>query len=108
VLELPVTFRPEAQEDLGRIFDRIFAVSRNVGTAEHFVRRIRDRCARIGLLPFGGRARHDLGPGLRLTSFERSVLNAYRVEPDRVEIINLFGRGRDYEGFYRSIVPPLS
>ncbi len=100
VLELPVTFRPMARDDLANIFDRVLAVSQNVATAERFVRRIRNRCARIGRLPFGGRARDDLAPGLRLTNFERSVVIAYRVEPDRVDITNLFGRGRDYEGFY--------
>ncbi len=102
MLELPVTFRPEAQDDLERIFDRVLVVSQSIGTAEDVVRRIRSRCARIGLLPFGGRARDDLGPGLRLTNFDRSVVIAYQVKPDRVEITNLFGRGRDYEGFYTS------
>ena len=57
VLELPVTFRPMARDDLANIFDRVLAVSQNVATAERFVRRIRN-------------------------------------------ITNLFGRGRDYEGFY--------
>lgn len=30
---------------------------------------------------------------------------AYTVERDRVEIVNLFGRGRDYERFYAAADP---
>ena len=100
MLELPVTFRPEATEDLARLFEHVLTASQDVTTAEQFVRRVRNRCARIGRLPFGGRLRDDLSPGLRLTNFERSVVIAYRVEADRVDITNLFGRGRDYQGFY--------
>lgn len=87
-------------EDLAQLFDRVLKIGQDVATAEQFVRRIRNRCARIGLLPIGGRARDDLGPGLRFTTFERSVVIAYRVDTNRVEITNLFGRGRDYQRFY--------
>ncbi|WP_308737931.1 type II toxin-antitoxin system RelE/ParE family toxin [Rhizobium sp. TH2] len=65
-----------------------------------FVRRIRARCSRIGDVPNGGRAREDLEPGLRVVPFEHSALIAYKVEPDRVRIVNVFYGGRDFERFY--------
>lgn len=66
------------------------------------MQRIKDRCERIGDAPHGGRPREDLEPGLRTVPFESSALIAYRVEPDRMRITNVFYSGRDFEAFYRS------
>jgi toxin ParE1/3/4 len=96
-----VRFRREAARDLLSIFFYIEELSRNTTTARDYVRRIRDRCERIGHAPLGGRPRDDLVPGLRTVAFERSVVIAYLVVEQRVEIVNMFYGGRNYEALYR-------
>lgn len=99
---LPVEFQPEASADLAANFRGVLDVSRSAATAEGFVRRIVDRCERIGDAPRGGRSRDELRVGLRTVPFERSTVIAYVVESDRVLIANVFHGGRDYEALYRS------
>jgi toxin ParE1/3/4 len=61
---LRVEFRPSANVDIATIFEYIFEASRSSAIAGRFIRRIRDRCERIGDVPSGGRPRDDLAPGL--------------------------------------------
>lgn len=105
VRRLPVAYRTEAQNDLHDIFRVILLASRNLPTSRRFVQRIKDRCERIGDAPRGGRPRDDLEPGLRTVPFEHKAVIAYRVEPDRVRITNVFYGGRDFEALYRSHDP---
>ena len=102
---LPVSYRTEAQDDLRDIFRMVLLASRNVPTARGFVQRIKDRCERIGDAPHGGRPRDDLEPGLRTVPFEHTAVIAYRVEPNRVRITNVFYGGRDFEALYRGHEP---
>lgn len=98
---LEVRFRPTALEDMESIYLFVFRASASRQVAENFVNRILERCRRIGDAPFGGPAREDLEPGLRIASFERSAVIAYLVEESCVRITNVFYGGRDYEAFYR-------
>jgi toxin ParE1/3/4 len=98
---LRVEFRPSANVDIATIFEYIFEGSQSSAVALRFIRRIRDRCERIGDVPLGGRPRDDLAPGLRTVPFERSAVIAYIVEGDAVQITNIFYGGRDYEAIYR-------
>ncbi len=91
--------------DLSDIFEVVWQVSRNLTTAKGFVRRIRNRCTRIGDAPHGGRPRDDLEPGLRTVPFEHSAVIAYRVEPERVLITNVFYGGQDFEALFRDHAP---
>ena len=97
---LRVRYRPEAYADLENIFRFVVRISSNQITAEHFVKRIKARCDRIGNVPYGGRPRDDLEPGLRTVPFESSAVVAYKVEDNCVRITNIFYGGRDYEAFY--------
>ena len=97
---LRVLYRPEAYADLEDIFRFVLRIGGNQITAERFVRRIKARCDKIGILPFGGRSRDDLAPGLRTVPFERRAIIVYKVEPNCVRIVNVFYGGRDYEAFY--------
>ncbi|MFY9290186.1 MAG: type II toxin-antitoxin system RelE/ParE family toxin [Methylorubrum rhodinum] len=99
---LRVELQPEALRDLADIFRIVLHVSQNVPTAQGFVKRIRDRCQRIGDAPRGGRPRDDLEPGLRTVPFENTAVIAYRIEPGRVLVTNVFYGGRDFEALYRS------
>ncbi|GJE71357.1 hypothetical protein CHKEEEPN_2903 [Methylorubrum podarium] len=105
VRRLRVEFQPDALADLADVFRTVLHVSRNLAVARGFVRRIRDRCARIGDAPHGGRPRDDLEPGLRTVPFEHSAVIAYRVEGDRVRVVNVFYGGRDFEALYRGHAP---
>ena len=97
---LKVAYRPEAREDLKNIYFSVLRASQNKTTALRFYERIRDRCERIGLVPFGGRPRNDLGHGLRMAPFEHSAVIIYKVEAHCVRIANVFYGGQDYETFY--------
>ena len=96
-----VRYRPEAVAGLEEIFRFVLRVSRSRITAERFVTRILARCRRIGDLPFGGRARDDIAPGLRTVPLEHRAVIAYMVEVDSVRILNVFYGGRDYASLYR-------
>lgn len=102
---LRVKLQPEAFADLTDIFREVLRISQNLPTARGFVKRIRDRCARIGDAPHGGRPRDDLEPGLRTVPFEHTAVIAYRVEADRVRVTNIFYGGRDFESLYRGHEP---
>ena len=97
---LDVVLSRDALEDLQDIYVWIAANGTGPITAERYTRRIEDRCAEIGAAPGVGREREDLLPGLRLLVFERRVTIAYRIWNDTVEVLNIFGAGRDYEAFY--------
>ena len=98
---LEVFLREEALADLADIYNHIARVSGSPVTAIGFVRRIKARCERIGIVPMGGVARNDLQPGLRTVPFEHSAVIAYVVEDDQVSVTNVFYGGRDYEALYR-------
>jgi len=90
--------RPTAEADLEDIYRYIAERSGNPDTAIGYVRRIREWCEHLLTFPNAGRARDDLRPGVRLTSFERRVVIVYRVLPsDDVEIGRVFYGGRNYE-----------
>jgi toxin ParE1/3/4 len=101
VRHLKVAYRPEAIADLGEIYRYVALKSQNRTVAEDFVKRIKVRCSRIGMVPEGGRPRDDLEPGLRTVPFEHSAVIAYKVEADCVRIGNVFYGGQDYETLYR-------
>lgn len=97
---LKVILRAEATKDLDEIYRYIVRVSGSPETAIRFIRRMKQRCKRIGNVPYGGRPRDDLESGLRTVPFESSAVVAYKVEADCVRITNIFYGGRDYEAFY--------
>ncbi|WP_348649087.1 MULTISPECIES: type II toxin-antitoxin system RelE/ParE family toxin [Rhizobium] len=66
-----------------------------------YAKRIRDRCERIGDAPFGGAARPELGEGIRMAVFERSIVILYLVQGERVRITNIFSGGQDDETLLR-------
>ena len=96
-----VVLRQAAQNDLRDIFERVLEISGNRETARRFTLRILQRCRRIGNVAYGGRPRDDLFSGLRTVPFEHSAVIAYLVT-DKVEIVNVFYGGRDYEALYEA------
>ena len=94
-----VTFRASAERDLDAIF-RFIALD-SPRHAIDFTRRIRDHCVSLGEFPERGIRRYDLADGMRTISLERRVLIAYRVLPDRVQIVQICYGGRDIERLMR-------
>ena len=98
---LPVEYRPTAAADLENIFTYVLSKSRNPVTAIGYTDRIFARCESIGDAPFGGVSRSDLGEGIRMVPFEKSVVILYVVEQHHVSITNVFAGGMDYEALLR-------
>ncbi|WP_438749548.1 type II toxin-antitoxin system RelE/ParE family toxin [Pararhizobium sp. O133] len=96
-----IEYRPSAQRDIESIADYIFERTGSAVTALHYVRRLRDRCRKICSAPFACIARNDLGDGIRMAVFERSVVILYVVEKKCVCITNIFSGGKDYEALLR-------
>jgi len=96
-----VVFRPHAVADLAEIHAWIVDAGGASATAAAFVARIVAFCEKIGSMAHAGRLRDDLWPGLRTFPFEKRTVIAYRLAGDRVEIVNIFHGGRDYEALYR-------
>jgi toxin ParE1/3/4 len=90
--------RPAAEADLDDIYRYIAEQSGSPERAIRYVRRVREWCDHLLIFPEAGRARDDLRPGARLTTFERRVVIAYMIlPPDDVEIGRVFYGGRNYE-----------
>lgn len=79
----PVTFSPQARQDLIEIGDYIAYDSR--ANARRFVARLQDRCKRIGDVPLSYPSREDLVPGLRMAPLGRYVI-FFRVLDDAIRI----------------------
>lgn len=103
---LEVVYREDASLSFEAIASFIIINGASIETAERFIARIKARCERIGDVPLGGRPRDDLSPGLRTVPFEDSAVIAYIVLEDRVEIVDIFYGGRDYEALYHEPDPP--
>ena len=85
----------QAQADLDDIFD--FIAADNPRRARSYVEEITQTCRGLCDSPLIGTARPDLQPDLRIMTFRRRVVIAYRVMADRLEILRVFSGGRDYE-----------
>ena len=102
---LRVKFKPEAIAELRAIFEYVREIAGSVRVAQGFTQRIKARCDRIGDIPLGGRPRDDLAKGLRTVAFERSVIIAYRVTAESVEVTNVFYGWRDYGALFSEHTP---
>lgn len=100
-----VVLREGAVSDLTEIYDYIVRSGGSRGAALRIIRRIRERCQRIGDVPNAGRSRDDLTPGLRTVPFEGRAVIAYLVIDLQVRITNVFYGGRDFEALYASESP---
>ena len=100
-MRLDVELDSSARNDLVEIWEYISENSVSDTIADRSVERIKASCDKIGNAPYGGRARDDILPGVRLVPFERSAVILYVVETERVLIKKIFYGGRDYEALMR-------
>lgn len=82
--------RPEAETDLREI--RTHIASDNAERAHRVILRLLDRCRILNRTPYAGRARPDLGEGLR-SLVERPYLILYRLAADETAEIVAFVHG---------------
>lgn len=91
-----VSFAPEAEADLGSIYEGI-ADRAGPNVALGYVERLHGSCLSLGLASERGTRRDDIRPGLRTIGFERRVTIAFKVDPGSVLVLRLFYGGQDWE-----------
>lgn len=89
----PVVWRYRAQAQLDALYDWI-AGRADPETAIAYVRAIRTHATGLETFPDRGTPRDDIGPGIRTTVYRHRTVIAYRVLPDRVEIVALVHGGQ--------------
>jgi toxin ParE1/3/4 len=90
-----LTYRPRAEEDLEAIYR--FIAQDSPARAFSFIERIQKRCDLLRDSPEQGRVRPDLRPGLRIVPYGRSVVIAYEITENTVDVVRIFYGGQDYE-----------
>jgi len=95
-----LVYRPRAEEDLEAIYR--FIGQDSPARAFSFIERIQKRCDLLRDAPEQGRARPDLGPRLRIVSYGRSIVIAYQITKNTVEVVRIFYGGQDYEAVMSS------
>jgi toxin ParE1/3/4 len=89
---LPIIRTAQAESDLEDILD--YLDQRNPQAAERFAAAVDGRCAQLSHLPEIGRARQELGPGLRSLVIEQYLL-FYRITPIAIEVLRILHGARD-------------
>lgn len=90
-----VCLSPKAQADLDDIW--IYIAKDSPANADKFIDRLVDTIQQIlSTAPMAGRAREELGEGLRSLPFERYMV-FYRLENSVVEIGRILHSARDFE-----------
>lgn len=89
-----VEFAEQASDDLTMLGGWI-AERADEATANRYLDRLTAACDTLAMYPRRGTPQDGLAPGLRSITFERRVLIAYRVEPNRVLILRLIRTARD-------------
>lgn len=95
-----INLTPEAERQLNEIDDWI-ARTANPDIARRFVTAILEHIDGILLFPLAGRARDDVRPGMRTTTYRKRTLVVYDVDesPDEVvvNVLGVFHGGQDWE-----------
>lgn len=95
-------FSPEALTQLNELENYLLEHA-SAGVAEAYLDRLLDFCDRIALDPVAGHNRHDLLPGLRTRTFEKSRVLCFLVLDEDVHIIAIFGTRQSWEERVRDL-----
>jgi toxin ParE1/3/4 len=94
-----IHFTPEARQQLHQL-DEWITERASAVTARRFVSAILDHIDGILVFPLAGRARDDVRPGMRTSTFKKTLI-AYDVDEATdelvVNILGLFRGGQDWE-----------
>jgi len=95
-----INFTPEAERQLNELDDRITKAA-SADIARRFVSAVLDHIDGILVFPLAGRARDDVRPGMRTTTFRKRTLVAYEVDESSgelvINILGVFHGGQDWE-----------
>lgn len=95
-----INLTPEAERQLNEIDDWI-AHNATTDIARRFVSAILDHIEGIPTFPFAGRARDDVRPGMRTTTYKKRTLVAYEVDETSgelvIDILGVFHGGQTWE-----------
>lgn len=93
-------FTPEAEQHLHTLDDWI-AKNADGDTARRVVEEILDHIDSILAFPHAGRARDDIRPGTRTTTYKKRTLVAYEIDESSeefvVNILGIFTGGQNWE-----------
>jgi toxin ParE1/3/4 len=81
-----ISFTPEAERQLNEIDDWI-ATAANAVIARHFASTILEHIDGIVTFPLAGRARDDVRPGMRTTTFKKRTVVAYLIDETLAETV---------------------
>ena len=99
-----INYTPEAERQLNELDDWITNAA-SADIARRFVSAILDHIDGILLFPLAGRARDDVRPGMRTSTFRKRTLVAYEVDESAgelvVNILGVFHGGQDWESALR-------
>jgi toxin ParE1/3/4 len=99
-----INYTPEAQQQLHALDDWITEKASS-DVAQRFVSAILDYIDGILVFPRAGRARDDVRPGMRTTTFKQRTLIAYDVDESSgelvVNVLGVFHGGQDWEAALR-------
>jgi toxin ParE1/3/4 len=95
-----ISFTPEAERQLNELDDWITKAA-SAEIARRFVSAIFDHIDGILVFPLAGRARDDVRPGMRTSTFKKRTLVAYEVDESSgelvVNILGLFHGGQEWQ-----------
>ncbi len=95
-----INYSPEAEQQLNELDDWITKAA-SAEIARRFVSAILDHLDGILVFPLAGRARDDVRPGMRTSTFKKKTLVAYEVDESSgdlvVNILGVFHGGQDWE-----------
>lgn len=95
-----INYTPEAQQQLNELDDWITKAA-SADIARRFVSAILEHIDGILAFPLAGRARDDVRPGMRATTFRKRTLVAYEVDESSnelvIDILGVFHGGQDWE-----------
>jgi toxin ParE1/3/4 len=97
-----LVYLTSAHHDLIDILQYITRESGSLAVGRAFVDRIRQQCAKLASLPGTlGRARPELRPDIRSTSFRGYVI-FFRYEGDDFEVVNVLEGHRDVDAYFEA------
>jgi toxin ParE1/3/4 len=95
-----INYTPEAQQQLNELDDWITKAA-SAEIARRFVSAILEHVDGILVFPLVGRARDDVRPGMRTSTFKKKTLVAYALDESSdeivVNILGVFHGGQDWE-----------
>lgn len=95
-----INYTPEAQQHLNELDDWITKAA-SAEVARRFVSAILAHIDGILVFPLAGRARDDVRPGMRTTTFKKRTLVAYEVDESSgeivVNVVGVYHGGQNWE-----------